>query len=280
MKNTLLFVLCAQSALLTQAAPIPELLRKHVTFHASFDQGNGQEADVARGDRKIYNAPDYGKQFNEAKPGFGNADVEVEKGTGVNGGSALNFRSTNKQALFFRGDKHLVLGGGTFSFWLRLDPARDLWPDYSDPLQLTDGAYNDRALWVDFSKDERPRWFRLGAFGSLKAWNGSNPQPDKNPVFNNRLIVVRNPPFTREEWTHVAITWSSLGTSKGTASLYVNGKLVPSPASVPEAFTWGAEKLAIRLGLNYTGRMDELAAFDRVLTEDEIASIYKSGQSK
>ena len=276
----LLLVLLAAATTLLPAAPIPELLRKHLTFHASFDQPNGQEADFARGDRKIYNAPDYGKQFDQAKPGFGSVDVEVEKGAGVNGGSALKFRSTNKQALFFRGAKHLALAGGTFSFWLRLDPAVDLWPNYSDPIQLTDGDYNDRALWVDFSKDERPRLFRLGAFGQLKAWNGSHPRPEVNPDFTKRLIVVKNPPFTREAWTHVAITWSSLGTSKGTASLYVNGKLVPAPASVPEAFTWGAEKLAIRLGLNYTGKVDELAAFERVLTEDEIGSIYKSGQSK
>ncbi|BDC48686.1 hypothetical protein F183_A10020 [Bryobacterales bacterium F-183] len=262
------------------AAPVPETLRKNLTFHASFDQGTGQEADLARGDNKIYNAPDYGKRFGEATPGFGKLDVAVEKGAGLNGGSALTFRSTNKQALFFRGAKHLALTGGTFSFWLRLDPARDLWPNYSDPLQLTDGDYNDRALWVDFSKDERPRWFRLGVFGMLKAWNGSHPEPDKNPAFNNRLIVVKNPPFSREAWTHVAITWSSLGTAKGTASLYVNGKLVPAPASVPDTFVWKDDRLAIRLGLNYTGKMDELAAFDRVLTEDEIGSIYKSSQSK
>ena len=52
---------------------------------------------------------------------------------------------------------------GAVSFWLRLDPDTDLEAGYCDPLQNTPREWNDAAFWVDFSKDERPRHFRLGA---------------------------------------------------------------------------------------------------------------------
>ena len=46
---------------------------------------------------------------------------------------------------------------------LKLDPETDLEPGFCDPLQITDKAYNDSAVWVDFPKDDIPRHFRLVA---------------------------------------------------------------------------------------------------------------------
>jgi hypothetical protein len=272
----MLLVLCGASAALLAGAAIPGSVRSSLTFHASFDKG--LEADTARGDRAIYSAPDY-KQQSAAKSGIGEVDAVLEKGSGISGGSALRFRSKNAKALFFRGERHVALSGGTISFWLRLDPQKDLAPGFCDPIQITDKAYNDSAIWVDFTKDEVPRHFRLGVFGSLKAWNPKDIPPDKNPDFMRRLVVVERPPFSREQWTHVAVTWSGLDKS-GRASLYVNGKLMPESRELREAFEWDPARLAIRLGVNYVGLMDEVAAFDRALTADEIAAIHKTGSSK
>ena len=80
------------------ANTIPELLRPNLTLYASFDKT--AQADVARGDRAIYSAPDY-KQHNQAKPGLGDVDVAIESGAGVAGGGALRFKSKNTRALFF-----------------------------------------------------------------------------------------------------------------------------------------------------------------------------------
>jgi hypothetical protein len=143
----ILMVLATCGAL--PAGPIPDSLRASLSFHASFDKA--LDADFARGDQKIYSAPDY-KQQGSAKAGLGDVDAVIEKGIGVRGGAALRFRSKNVRALFFRGDRHAALASGTLSFWLRLDPQKDLAPGYTDPIQLTDKAYNDSAVWVDFTK--------------------------------------------------------------------------------------------------------------------------------
>lgn len=260
------------------AAPIPASLRKSLSFHASFDKV--LDADFARGDRKIYSAPDY-KQQSAAKAGLGDVDAVIEKGVGVAGGGALRFRSKNARALFFRADGHAALAGGTLSFWLRLDPQKDLAPGYTDPIQLTDKEYNDSAIWVDFTKDDVPRHFRLGVFGSLKVWNPADTPPDKNPDFMKRLVVVDNPPFTRESWTHVVVTWTGLNTGQapsqaGAASLFLNGKRISSATGIREPFAWDPSLLAIRLGVNYTGLMDEVAVFDKALSESDVAALYQA----
>jgi hypothetical protein len=258
------------------AGTIPQSLRPSLSFHASFDKA--LDADFARGEKKIYNAPDY-KQLSQAKAGIGDVDAAIEKGAGVAGSDALRFRSKNTRALFFRGDRHIALAGGTLSFWLKLDPQKDLAPGYTDPIQLTDKEYNNSAIWVDFTKDDVPRHFRLGVFGSLKVWNPADTPPDKNPDFLRRLVVVDRPPFSREHWTHVAVTWTGLDAGgAGSASLFLNGKLISSATGIREPFEWDRSPLAIRLGVNYSGLMDEVALFDRALSERDIAMLYGSGQ--
>ena len=259
------------------AAPLPGSLRSSLSFHASFDKG--VDADVARGDRRIYNASDY-KSQSSAQPGTGEVDVAIEKGLGIAGSDALRFRTKNTRALFFRGDRHVALSGGTISFWLRLDPDKDLAPGFCDPMQVTDKAYNDSAIWVDFTKDDTPRHFRLGVFGSLKMWNPKDTPPDRNPDFLRRLIVVDQPPFSREHWTHVAVSWAGLDKGgNGSASLFLDGKRISSATGIREPFAWDPSRLAIRLGVNYTGLMDDVAAFDRALGEHEVGSLYKAGAS-
>jgi hypothetical protein len=194
------------------SAPVPQALRSALTLHASFDKGF--EADFARGDKRPFHAPSY-KQVDAAKAGIGDLDVAIESGSGIAGSGALRFRSKNTRALFYRGKDHVTPASGTFSFWLRLDPQKDLAPGFCDPIQITDKDYNDSAIWVDFTKDEVPRHFRLGVFGELKAWNPTNLAPDKNPDFTRRLVVVERPPFARETWTHVVIAWSKLGSEQG-----------------------------------------------------------------
>jgi hypothetical protein len=253
------------------ATPVPEALRPSLTLHASFDRG--VNADFAKRDGRLWSAPDY-KQQADAKPGTGEADVTIEQDVGVARSAALRFRSKNTRALFFRGDGHVAPARGTVSFWLRLDPQKDLAPGFCDPIQVTDKAYNDSAIWVDFTKDEVPRHFRLGVFGQLKSWNPANTPPDKDPAFERRLVVVKQPPFAADKWTHVAVTWSGLGGGAGTATLYLNGKLISAATGIGEPFEWDPSRVAIRSGVNYTGLMDELAVFDRALSAAEVATLY------
>jgi hypothetical protein len=232
--------------------------KQALTFRATFDKG--PDADFAKGDKSIYFAPSYKDQASAVK-GLGQAPVALENG-------ALRFKSKHTTALFFKIQDNVNPTTGTISFKLKLDPALDLPPDYVDPIQFTDKAYNDSALWVDFTKDEKPRLFRLGVFGELKAWNPTNLPPDKNPKFNERLVVVKNSPFSREQWTHIVITYAT-----GTASLYINGKLQGNSSPITEPFTWDLAKATIRLGVNYAGLMDDISIYNRVLTPKEISKL-------
>jgi concanavalin A-like lectin/glucanase superfamily protein len=251
-------------------------LRKALTFHASFDRGT--DAAFALGDRQLYTASSY-KNLGDSKPGIGNPDVSVASGEG-RFGDALKFKKKNTKAIHYKAEKNVAYQprnwNGTVSFWLSLDPNQDLEPGYCDPLQVTDEDYNDAALWADFTKDDKPRHFRLGVFGDLKTWNPKGLEPDKNPDFMRRLVVVKEPPFGRGKWTHVAITFSGLGSgSGGTAKLYLNGCLQGTTPEIREPFTWDVPRAAIRLGVNYVGLFDELSAFNRPLNDKEIQTLYE-----
>jgi len=112
-----------------------------------------------------------------------------------------------------------------------------------------------------------------GVFGALKSWNPANTASDKNPDFNNRLVVVNRTPFARGRWTHVAITYAGLGSGAGEAKLYLDGKLQGAAPKIAEPFEWDMAKGAIRLGVNYVGLMDDVAIFRRTLTAREIGAL-------
>lgn len=250
-------------------------LRDALTFHASYE--NGPDGDFALGDRRLYSAPSY-KEIEAATPGLLSLNIETAVDEGKFG-HALRFKSKNTEAVFYYADKNVAFvprnWSGTISFWLNLNPDEDLAPGFCDPIQITDSAYNDSAIWVDFTKDDKPRHFRLGVFGDLTAWNPENIEPDKNPAFANRLVVVTQPPFSRGKWTHVAITHEGLGSATGGwAKLYLDGELQGTAEGITEAFSWDMAKGVIRIGVNYVGLFDELALFNRPLRDEEIRVLH------
>lgn len=257
-------------------------LKEALTFHASFD--GKTDAAYAAGDPRIYTAPTY-KEQRQAKPGLDAPAIELAKGEG-RFGDGLRFKQKNERAVFYQGAKNVPIDSknwnGTVSFWLRLDPDADLAPGYCDPIQVTDKAYNDSAVWVDFTKDDKPRHFRLGVFGELKSWNPKDIAPDKNPDFLNRLVVVKKTPFSRARWTHVVVTYQALGSGNGTAKLYLDGKLQGTAQGIRESFVWDPSLGALRLGLSYVGLFDDLSVFNRPLTEKEVLQLHglKKGVSE
>jgi hypothetical protein len=249
-------------------------LAQALTLHASFD--NGPDADFALGDATLYTAPSYQEQ-DAAAAGIGSPEIEIVEGSG-RFGDALEFKQKNTFAVFYRAADNVAFSAsnwsGTVSFWLSLEPGQDLEPGFCDPIQITDVAYNDAAIWVDFT-NENPRQFRLGIFGDLAVWNPDNLSSSDYPFFLERLIAVDQPPFTRGEWTHVTITFSGLGSEDGgSANLYLNGEpQSKTMAGIGEPFTWDMSRAAIRLGVNYVGLYDELALFNRPLTAEEVATL-------
>ncbi|PKV51379.1 concanavalin A-like lectin/glucanase superfamily protein [Aquimarina sp. MAR_2010_214] len=247
-------------------------LKEHILFYSSFD--GKLAADVSVGDAMMYTAENYKKAAN-AKPGLHSANVVLAKNKGL-AGDALHFKKANTSAIFYKAYKNVGYGSkswsGTVSFWLQLDPNKDLAPGYCDPICITDVRYNDAALWVDFT-DHDPRKFRLGAMGDLEVWNPENKNDEAK--WEKRTVIVEQPPFEKGKWTHIAITFSKVNTTKPAFKLYINGELKGSIKDISDPFTWEAEKGKIMLGLGYIGLMDELAVFDKPLDLKEVKSVFE-----
>ncbi len=247
-------------------------LKESLTFHASFDQG--YDADFSRGDPRMYTAPAY-DELEASEKGMRSNNVSLTA-AGLFGG-ALDFKQKGDAVIYYRSEDNIAYSrdswDGAISLWLQLNPENDLEPGYCDPIQITDEGYNDAALWVDFT-DKNPRQFRMGIFGDLKVWNPDNINPDENPAFNQRLVVAEDRPFNREQWTHVVISFSKLGGAEAKADFYVNGKLQGTQPDITEPFTWDLMKSKIFLGLNYVGLIDEVAIFDRYLSEEQVMLLY------
>jgi hypothetical protein len=253
-------------------------IRKAMTFAASFDKGT--DADFAKGDHRIYTASN--AQRKDFTAGLPSGEIELVAGQGRHGSDALRFIKRSDKVVFYKAGKNLDYRtqnwSGTASFWLSLDPQTDLGDWFCDPIQITEKAWNDAALWVDFSKDDKPKQFRLGALADLKVWNPTNRDIEKMPAAERPMCAVTQPPFARGQWTHVVITFENFNTGKadGLAKLYLNGKLVGEIAGRNQMYTWDPEKAAIQLGMVYVGLYDDLSLFNRALNESEVQTLYSA----
>lgn len=265
----------------------PEAYRDAVNaamiFEVTFD--GTTDANLFDEDGWIYTAQSMGRKKLEM--GNRTKQVSVTKENGVSG-DYLEFGNKTNQVLLYKAAKNDFTPrpdwAGSISFWLRLDPNKDLKPGFCDPLQIAQRKWNDGAIWVDF-EDKKPRTFRLGVFSDFKVWNPDNKKFDDIPAEQKPMVTVTNPPFSKTKWTHVAITFRDINSTKdktGTAKLYLDGELQgtirqkfkiswtkPSPESTDL-------EPAIMLGLSYIGDMDELALFDRALSAPEVKYLRNS----
>jgi hypothetical protein len=271
-----------RSLVLFVALPIcvrasPAGLQKALTFHASFDKS--ADADFALGDARLLNAPNM-NQPRTGSPGLPMSGVVTRVPEGRLG-SALRFVKKSAEMVFFNAEKNIAYAtngfSGTVSLWLSLTPDEDLEPGYTDPIQITPRAWNDAAFFVEFTKDEKPREFRLGAYADLNVWNPNNRDWNQIPFAEKPLIKVERPPFKRGEWTHIVFTFSNYNSGKtnGETQLYLNGEARGSLTPRQQTFTWDIAKTRIMLGLSYVGLFDELSLFNRALTPEEVKELHR-----
>lgn len=251
-----------------------------LVFYASFDQS--LNAERGGGDKQLYWAPKMAFP-PEAKPALPPNNVVVhETSGGVNGGGCLRFTKKAPEMVFFRAPGNIPYSksdwSGTVSFWLSLTPDEDLEPGYTDPIQITSKGWDNAAFFVEFTKDEKPRELRLGAYADRNVWNPRNRDWNSIPMSEKPLIPVIRPPFTRDTWTHIAFTFEhfNTGQTNGVTTLFLNGEKRGGLTPREQTFTWDMDKALIMLGLSYVGRLDELAIFNRALTPPEIAQLHKT----
>jgi hypothetical protein len=262
-----------------QRAQPSDALRGALKFYASFD--GSVAAPHAAGDPALYWAPNL-KQRREAKPGLPESG-EVQHAIGAGRfGDALQFTSRKSPVVFFQGDRNMPYASanwsGTVSFWLSTDPERQLEPGFCDPVQITPRAWNDAAFFVEFEKRSEGIPFRLGAYANLDVWNPTKRRFADIPAAERPLITVEKPPFAAGKWTHVLFTFDrfNTGTADGVVRLYLDGEPRGALRARPQTFTWDPQQTLIALGLNYIGLIDEIATFDRVLSDAEIGVLYTS----
>lgn len=266
-------VLCAFSTC-AFAQDLPATLKSALVFHAPFD-GNA-DAKVSRGDGKVMTAESLARK--QMTQGLSRPEVSIAKGQGKFG-DCLRFTDKTKEVVCYAGTEVPFSNGDwstTISFWMRLNPDQDLKPGYCDPLQITQKAWNDAAIFVDFDKD-LPRDFRLGVFSDLKAWNPENIPWEKWPVDKRPMVTVKRPPFSNMAWTHVALTLDNVNTEKTVSTFYLNGQQQGS-LKQPVKFSWEPSQTAIMLGIEYIGDLDDLMIFKRALVAEEIVAISKMAQ--
>jgi hypothetical protein len=252
-------------------------LRDAVTFHASFDRS--ADADFARGDAKVYTAEERNKR-DAAVPGLPAEELARLAAREGKFGGALEFRKKIKPQVFYRGGENLGYKpknwNGSLSFWLRLDPDKDLEPGYCDPVQLVGQAWTEGNMFVEFSKDHTPRHFRFAIMAVTKFWNPNNRKWEEIPDAERPMVPVYQPPFRRDRWTHVLVTFANVnsGASDGRGTLYLDGKKQGAFNGWNNTFNWDVTRSALTLGLAYVGFIDDLAVFDRELTESEARAVY------
>lgn len=256
-----------------ESTSIEPKLRSGLRFLASFD--SGLDADFGQGDLKLYTTKSYATR-KDAQPG--NATAHVRHSPTGKWGGAIQFGEKAEPTVFYQGKGNVAYSkagfNGTVSVWMSLSPDEDLAPGYVDPLQITDKEWNNACLFFDFTKDDKPRQFRAAAFSDLQYWNPTNQPWESVAVKDRPMIVAEKPLFKRGEWTHVVLTYENFNREQpGTAKFYLNGNLQGELKKV-QRFTWDESKLAILLGIYYTGLMDDFAIFDAALSEQEVKQLF------
>lgn len=258
------------------AAPANDALRESLTLCASFDQG--VNADYARGDAQLHGSMGRGKAHVVA-PGLPATNtIRIAKGAGKFD-DALQFTRKTEALVFYKGPKNVdyreTNWSGTISFWLKLDPEKDLEPGYCDPLQLTAGNWANGVFFAEFSKDETPRHFRFAMRPLERIYNPKNLGWEAIPAAERPMVQIEKPPFSREQWTHVVFTWenANTGSKNGIGRLYLNGAPSGEFKDWDLTVKWNPEQMVLNLGAAYVGLFDDLAIFDRALSASEVKMV-------
>lgn len=264
----LAFLLCLASPLAAQ-----EALKSSLTFHASFD--SGLNADFSKGDKTATI-----KKGKDLVPCEFNEDVKLAAEGGKFGG-CLHFPKKGATRPQYSGTG--ILGyndkswSASVSVWLRLTPDEDLEPGYCDPVQIVGDDGKKGFIFLEWSKDETPRFFRYAIRPLFHIWNPTNIQWADIPFDKRPMVQVAKAPFSRDAWTHVVFTLDKVNakTAKPSGSLYLNGRLQGRIENWDLTFAWDPAQVAMVLGAAYVGHLDDLAVFDRALTDAEVDQLFK-----
>lgn len=253
-----------------------ESLSDALTFHASFDEG--LKADYSRGDINLYSYVTVAERNSGGKVAERVEGVSIEQGAGRFGGSLLR-DTASKVQLFYKNKGILDYDGKvwsrTISVWLRTSPDSDLPPRYCDPILIREGKMDDGFIFIEWSRDHKPRKFRYAIMPSVSQWNPDGAVWDEMPKEKRPMVEVSRGPFSRAKWTHVVFTASNINTDNNPGgSLYIDGVLQGSIDGWDLDLDWSGEQVKMLIGSAYVGHIDDLSVFDRALSAEEVSLLH------
>ena len=153
----------------------------------------------------------------------------------------------------------------------------DLEPGYCDPIQIVGDDLKKGFIFLEFSKDETPRYFRYAIRPLFHIWNPDNVTWADIPFDKRPMVQVDRPQFSREAWTHVVFTLENVNnkSEKQAGRLYMNGELQGAIENWDLTFGWHPSQVLLVLGASYVGHMDDLAVFNRLLSAEEVKQLYR-----
>ena len=248
-------------------------LKQALTFHASFDKG--LDADFSRGDKACLVRTSKG-----VAPAALNDELKLVPEAG-RFGSGLHFTKKGNTRPQFKGAG--VLGynatnwNAAVSVWLRLDPDKDLEPGYCDPVQIIGDDTKKGFIFLEWSRDETPRHFRFAIRPLVQIWNPNNLDWAKMTAAQRPAVNLPRAPFSREAWTHAVFSLANLNdkTKKPIGRLHLNGKPVGSIENWDLTLGWNPDAVQLVLGASYVGHLDDLAVFNRALTDAEVKQLFE-----
>lgn len=252
-------------------------LKQALTFHVSFD--HGFDADFSRGDKACLLRTKQG-----VVPAAANDELKLVPDGGRFGGGlhftkkggtqprfkdvgVLNYNATNWSA--------------SVSVWLKLDPDKDLEPGYCDPVQIVGDDTKKGFIFMEWSKDDMPRHFRFAIRPRIELWNPTGLDWAKMTDAQRPAVNLRRAPFSREAWTYAVFTLENVNdkSKKSVGKLYLNAQLMGRIENWDLTLGWNPDAVQLVLGASFVGYMDDLAVFNRALTDTEVKVLHglKSG---
>ncbi len=248
-------------------------LSQALTLHVSFDKG--LDADYSSGDKTLYTGA-----AAALVRGLPNEEVKLARGEGKFG-DALWFTKKGAVRPQFKGTSVLNYNAqnwsATVSVWLRLDPDKDLEPGYCDPVQIVGDDSKKGFIFLEWSKDESPRFFRYAIRPLFHIWNPTNVQWADIPFEKRPMVQISGPRFARSKWTNVVFTLENINdkNKKPIGKLYIDSRLEGKIENWDLTFGWDPSKVMLVLGSAYVGYQDELSVFNRALSGAEVKLLYE-----
>ncbi len=243
-----------------QERKIEASLLNHVLFFSNFEKGF-DALSCAGPDLAVFETANPPRREDSGGKVDGYLSFAGDAST-LSYGARENFPYNNSKAW-----------SGAVSFWLSVDPSRDLEANYPEPFHIgkkQDNAYpwDDAVLFVDFTKP--PRALRFGCYP-----NKTREVSDE--MVNQRVIRVENLNWKSDEWHHIVITWKNFNSGAADAewALFVDGVEKGRKSGLRQDITWNMADQVVRLNhYKYTGKIDEIAIFDKMLMPEEAQYLY------